>query len=349
MSGKPWERTEWLDEDRLLLVESVENIIGRAWSFEHLAGTESQSNGWSNEAWQALGASGMLGLGGDNGGSTLDAALVGLACGRALAIVPIVETAAALALLRNSPTSGAATLAEAIRAGEVVAVLIDGTSAAGRASAEEQLVPFGGVATTFIVRDGDKYLAVAQEAGSSSRVAPAMGPTPMAQVKLADAEAVDLEIDDATVAAHDARVAGAFARSALAVGGCIGAIDTAVDYVQDRRQFGVPIGTFQAVQHELADAAIATELARTALLSAASSSVLEPGDVSRAQRMAFAAYLEVGRTVCQVRGGYGFSVEFDGQAHFRMAKTLAVLADRTELSGTDPLDQIRTDAANVLI
>lgn len=89
--------------------------------------------------------------------------------------------------------------------------------------------------------------------------------------------------------------------SADLVGTMRGAVQLAVDYAKDRRQYGTPIGSFQAVQHLLADAFVAAEGARSAALHAAwAVDALPAGDA-----LAAAAARTVCETAIQVHGGIG--------------------------------------------
>lgn len=351
MTAKPWDRLEWLDDSRRLLVESAAGIIGKSWSFEQLGAVEASPGAWSSETWRSLGAAGMIGLADQEDGSHLDAALVSIECGRALCVVPAIESALVLALLSHSDGDLAADLADAVLAGEAVVAPMYGMVSAGDGvvTAADPVVAFGATANYLLVRSPAALNLVEHSPDVQRDSVPALGPTPVAGIAFADRPVISLEFDDLDQAWHRAVVTASFARAALAVGGCMGALETAIHYVNERHQFGVPIGSFQAVQHQLADAALATELARTTLLRSARSD-REPLDadlVWEAQRLANAAYLQVGRTACQVRGGYGFSVEFDGQAHLRMAKTQSVLADQSQIPDIDELARIRADATAV--
>ena len=351
MTTKPWDRLEWLDDSRRLLVESAAGIIGQSWSFEQLGAVEASPGAWSSETWLSLGAAGMLGLADQDGGSHLDAALVSIECGRALCVVPAIEAALALTALSHSDADSAGDLANSVLAGEIVIAPIYGkvSGADGFVTAADPVVAFGATANYLLVRSPGTLELVEHSSDTQRDSVPALGPTPVASVSFTDRPVSSLAIGDPDTAWRQAVVAASFTRAALAVGGCMGALETAIEYVNERHQFGVPIGSFQAVQHQLADAALATELARTSLLASARSDrePLDAGLVWEAQQLANAAYLQVGRTVCQVRGGYGFSVEFDGQAHFRMAKTQAVLADQSPIPEVDELSRITADATAV--
>ena len=113
--------------------------------------------------------------------------------------------------------------------------------------------------------------------------------------------------------------------AAWAVGAARAALDMAVAYAKVRQQFNRPIGSFQAIQHRLADAAIALEQA-TAMVRYAAWLRARRAAWQREARM---ARLVAGRVVRQVthaatltHGGYGFMEEFDIQLYFRRAKQL---------------------------
>lgn len=92
-------------------------------------------------------------------------------------------------------------------------------------------------------------------------------------------------------------------------------LDTAVHYASDRHQFGVPIGTFQAVSHALADVAIALEFAAPLVMRAAWSVDHEAAEatvhVSMAKAAASDAATLAARTALQVHGAIGYSYESD--------------------------------------
>jgi alkylation response protein AidB-like acyl-CoA dehydrogenase len=128
------------------------------------------------------------------------------------------------------------------------------------------------------------------------------------------------------------------AASAL-VGLAQGAFDIGLAYVKERKQFGKPIGSFQAIQHGLAEVAVALDGARLLARKAAWSFEAEPGDAPRLARMAFLFASEVAQTSAtrslHYHGGYGFSSEYDIQLYFRRAKgwTLALDDPAREYQG----------------
>ncbi len=115
-------------------------------------------------------------------------------------------------------------------------------------------------------------------------------------------------------AVDDLRRSGEILSAALLVGVAQGALDVARDYAVEREQFGVPIGSFQAVKHLLADMYVRVEMARAATYAAAAIAAGRgDGDAGRAaaaaKHLAGEAGIANGRTAVQVLGGMGFTWE----------------------------------------
>ncbi len=109
------------------------------------------------------------------------------------------------------------------------------------------------------------------------------------------------------------------------VGVMRGVIALAGDYAGSRRQYGVPVGSFQAVQHLLADAMVAMEGSRSAALHAAwAVDALPPADALAAASVAKAYCARAARSVCetgiQVHGGIGNT--WDCLAHVFLRRAL---------------------------
>jgi len=108
------------------------------------------------------------------------------------------------------------------------------------------------------------------------------------------------------------------------VGGMQWILDTTVEYAKTRQQFGRPIGSFQAVQHQCADMLLMTESARSATYYAAWA-VTEGAPnaatvVSIAKAYCSDAFREVGNRGVQVHGGIGFTWEHDLQLYYKRSK-----------------------------
>jgi len=103
-------------------------------------------------------------------------------------------------------------------------------------------------------------------------------------------------------------------------------LDTTVEYVKTRVQFGQPIGAFQAIKHRCADMAVAIEAGRSAAYYAFWAVAEDAFDRSRAASMAKAYCGESARDVCnqaiQLHGGMGFTWELTLHRFLRRAKVL---------------------------
>jgi alkylation response protein AidB-like acyl-CoA dehydrogenase len=144
-------------------------------------------------------------------------------------------------------------------------------------------------------------------------------------------EAID-EASATLVASGSAALASAFDRAALGAAAQLlglsqAMLDMAVRHVSERHQFGVPVGSFQAVKHKLADALMELSFARPAVYRAAWS--LSTGDpeaaahVSMAKAMASDAAETVGRAALQTHGAIGYAVEYDLHLFLKRAWALS--------------------------
>jgi alkylation response protein AidB-like acyl-CoA dehydrogenase len=117
--------------------------------------------------------------------------------------------------------------------------------------------------------------------------------------------------------------------AAEVVGVCQRALDMTLDYVKDRRQFGVPVGSFQAVSHRCAQMLLHTESARSTAYYAAWAADAEPGLLGEAAALAAAAAADGGREVTasaiQAHGGIGFTWEADVHWLYKRAQLDAAM------------------------
>ena len=121
-------------------------------------------------------------------------------------------------------------------------------------------------------------------------------------------------------------------RAALAaevVGVCQRALDMTLEYVKDRKQFGVPVGSFQAVSHRCAQMLLQTESGRSAAYFAAWAADADPERLPEASALAAAATADGGREVTasaiQAHGGIGFTWEADVHWLYKRAQLDAAL------------------------
>src|ERR1700682_759519 len=113
------------------------------------------------------------------------------------------------------------------------------------------------------------------------------------------------------------------------VGVCDRALEMTVAYVKERRQFGVPVGAYQAVSHRCAQMLLDTEKARATTAFAAWAADADPGRLPEATAMAKAAASDAGREVTgsaiQAHGGIGFTWEGDVHWLYKRAQMDAAL------------------------
>ena len=201
--------------------------------------------------------------------------------------------------------------------------------------------------TTSFVIDGDRAGEVAVLASTASGpevfVVPADVVVARRMPALDEAMHVaEVSFDGATVG-EDRRLAGGHASvgferaldeaftglALMTVGACQRALDLVIDYVSGREQFGVPIGSFQAVKHQVVDMYVAIERARALGYFAAVTIAEGDGRRSLAASMAKAAAGDAQRLVfqhgIQLFGGIGFTWENDLHLYLRRAKTAALL------------------------
>jgi alkylation response protein AidB-like acyl-CoA dehydrogenase len=113
------------------------------------------------------------------------------------------------------------------------------------------------------------------------------------------------------------------------VGGAQAALDMAVSYAKERRQFDRPIGSFQAIKHMCADMRVAVEAARSAAYYAAwavaTGSDETPLVVPIAKAHCSEAFFRCAADNIQIHGGIGFTWEHDAHLYFKRAKTSEIL------------------------
>jgi alkylation response protein AidB-like acyl-CoA dehydrogenase len=121
-------------------------------------------------------------------------------------------------------------------------------------------------------------------------------------------------------------------RAAIAaevVGVCQRALDMTLAYVKERKQFGVPVGSFQAVSHRCAEMLLGTESARCTAYYAAWAAGADPQLLGEAAAFAAAAAAEgalsVTASAIQMHGGIGFTWEADVHWLYKRAQLDAAL------------------------
>jgi isovaleryl-CoA dehydrogenase len=124
--------------------------------------------------------------------------------------------------------------------------------------------------------------------------------------------------------------------AAQALGMAQRAFEDVLAYVKERKQFGRPIGSFQALKHRLADLATEIEATRLLVYDVAATSDANPGQtLAREASMAKLKATEVAKHAAlegmQMMGGYGYAVEYDMEHQLRTAVVTTVYGGTSEI------------------
>jgi alkylation response protein AidB-like acyl-CoA dehydrogenase len=249
----------------------------------------------------------------EHGGQGLGAVELAILCeelGRTVAPVPFLPTVLAATMIEHAGSDDQrARWLPGLASGELTGALAD--------SAE--LVPGGdGADVIVLVASGEARLLESAEPLAS------IDPTRPAARVAADGTGEPLPGDIAP-ALDRALVAVA----AELVGVSERALEMTVAYVKERKQFGTPVGAYQAVSHRCAQMLLDTERARAAVSFAAWAADADPARLGEAAAMAKAAASDAGRDVTaaaiQLHGGIGFTWEADVHWLYKRAQIDAAL------------------------
>jgi alkylation response protein AidB-like acyl-CoA dehydrogenase len=196
--------------------------------------------------------------------------------------------------------------------------------------------------TVGMVRDGEARLVPDADSAEVIVLISSDGATSVVEASAAEIEPYEtmdrtrrfarVRADGGEPLAGDCFAAGDRIVTALAaetVGVAQKALEMAVDYARDRKQFGRAIGSYQAVSHRCAQMLLEVEGSRSAAYYAAWCADSEPESLPAASSMAKAYSSDAGWRVCgsslQVHGGIGFTWEHDLHFFLKRAKTNAML------------------------
>lgn len=309
-----------LSSEQEQLVDAFAGLYTKHSTPEHVRAAEAL--GHDPELWKRLADLGAvpMAVGESDGGwgaSFLELALVAEQQGRFVAAVPIIETQVAARLLARLGEVAAGPLADALGGGRMITF-------APRATRSDVagLVPAGSIADDAVVLAGHRLLLVPLDGNRT--IVENLGSMPLADV-VVPASAVVLAEGDAALTAHDHAVDDWMALTAAAlVGVAARSLEIGVEYVKERRAWGVPIGSFQGIAHRLADTASAVDGARLLAYEAAWAVDDQPERAAELAAMAFAFAYETARDSTyrslHFHGGYGFMMEYDIQLYFRRAR-----------------------------
>jgi pimeloyl-CoA dehydrogenase small subunit len=356
-----------LSDEQKLLKDSVERLLADRYGFETRKGYAQERDGFSRAMWKQYAELGLLALPfeeeyGGIGGSAVDTMLVMEAFGRALVIEPYLATVVlcgSLLRLGGSDRQRDAYLPK-LAAGDLTMAFAHSEQQARYALSDvkttarkdgdnyildgaKTLVLHGDSANAFIV---SARLSDAQrdEAGLALFIvdANAKGLTRRGYATTDGQRAAELTLSNVRVSADAAlgTPGDAFpliekvidiaiaAQSAEAVGAMGVMHEMTVDYLKTRKQFGVPIGNFQVLQHRAAEMLIALEQARSMAMLAAITA--EDDDAAARRKAISAAKVQicnsgklVGQQATQLHGGIGMTMEYAVGHYFKRVTAIA--------------------------
>ncbi|PZA10465.1 pimeloyl-CoA dehydrogenase small subunit [Rhodopseudomonas palustris] len=342
-----------LSEEQRLLKDSVDGLLKTSYDFQKRNKHRGEQGGYSQAIWGKFAEQGLLGLpfGEDDGGfgaGPIETMIVMEALGRYLVVEPYFDTVVLGGglLRRGAAEQRAAHLAGVINGSTTLAFahvehdsryeLNDiSTSVRKNGSSyvlngEKFVVGHGDTADTLVVtarsaggqrdRKGiGVFLVPANAKGIEIRGYDTQDGSRAADIRFENVEVGgDAVIGDAEnglaiieQVADDARIA----LCAEAVGAMEEALKITVEYIKERKQFGVAIGSFQALQHRAADMFTALEMARSMSYLASMASTFIDMD-ERAKTIA-AAKVQIGRSArfigqggVHLHGGVGVTMEY---------------------------------------
>jgi len=308
-------------EEQRLLIDAFGALYAKQSPPERVRAAE--PSGHDPDLWVRLCENGALEMAVDEvsggwGASLLDLALVAEQHGRFLGSAPLLEAQVAARLLARVDSPAATAALTAALSGEQLTTLALHPPRAGVLT----MTPSGAVADRVVFLDQGQLWWTA--AGEARTAVANLGCLPVGDVPIGNTPVLladGPEVNDLFERARDEWLV--LMANALAGMGAR-ALEIGVAYVKERHAFGVPIGSFQAVAHGLADAATSVDggglLAREAAWAAAE----EPDRAPELAALACAFNAEAAREASyrslHYHGGYGFMLEYDIQLYFRRAK-----------------------------
>jgi len=294
--------------------------------------------------WSALCNAGVLGVGVSEayeggGAGPVEQVIIAEELGRTAAAIPFSEHSAAaetVALL-GSDEQRKRLLIPLVRGESVGSITLPTQANLGAVEAHPDgaqwrlnghlpLIPNAGAATVFLVpaRVDEQVRWFTTETADVTALATVDRTRPAAAAEFGDADAELLSRNEISERPSELLMTLAAAEAA---GAAATALQTTARYTTERHQFGLPIGTFQAVKHRLADMLVAVENSRSAVYGAAWA--LAEGDsaarpVSLAQAVATGNAVTVVSDAVQLHGGIGVTWECDLHLYLRRAKALEV-------------------------
>ena len=352
-----------LNDEQKMLQETVTRFVAETYDFQKREHALKTADGWSREAYAGLAEMGLLALpfaeeDGGFGGGGVEMMIVMEALGRGLMVEPYFATVVlAGGALRHGGSAGQrADIVPGIAAGERILALAHSEKGlprhilAARTTASlsgdgwtidgcKIAVIHGQSADTFIVsamtEEGlSLFLVDAAAKGVTVEGKRGYDGVPVATVVLSGVHVANEALIGAPGQGEDI-LSHVFeeATRAESVGAMAETFDVTVDYLKTRQQFGVAIGSFQALQHRAVEMLMQLELSRSMSILAALSLDIDADQRSRNISAAKAQIGKSGRIIgqeaVQMHGAIGITAEYKvGHAFKRLTAIDALLGDR---------------------
>jgi alkylation response protein AidB-like acyl-CoA dehydrogenase len=305
-------------EEQRLLADSVVRFLNASYQFEERKKIL-HGEGWSPRVWATFAEMGLTGLPvsaeqGGFGGGAVDLMGVMEAFGEALVVEPYLPTViAARAIGRGASDAKKAAILPAVVEGKL------------RLGFGDRNAVLGAPVADYFVITAPEGLLLVERAKAKLEPYRTIDNMLAARVEFSAAE----PLAGGKAAAEDAADFGAALICAEAVGAMKFACDTTLEYLKTRKQFGVPIGTFQALQHRVVEMFISYEQAKSMACLACSrvDSAENAKDRARAVSAAKIRVADAARHVSQesvqLHGGMGMTEELKVSHTFRRLTVLA--------------------------
>jgi pimeloyl-CoA dehydrogenase small subunit len=356
-----------LSDEQKLLKDSVESLLADRYGFEARKGYAQERDGFSRAMWKQYAELGLLALPfeekyGGIGGGAVDTMLVMEAFGRALVLDPYLATVVLAGSLLRLGGSGQQrdTYLPKLAGGELTMAFAHSEPQARYALSDVKTTArkdddgyvLDGAKTLVLHGDSADAFIVSARLGGNQRDttglalfivdAAAGGLTRHGYATTDDQRAAELTLSNVRVPASAALgpPRGAYpliervidiaiaAQCAEAVGAMSVMHEMTVDYLKTRKQFGVPIGDFQVLQHRAAEMLVALEQARSMAMLAA---ITAEDDDAAARRQAISAAKVqicnsgrlIGQQATQLHGGIGMTMEYAVGHYFKRVTAIA--------------------------
>ena len=311
------------NEEQQLLADSVRRFLDKNYDFETRKKTIA-GEGWSPKVWATFAEMGLTGLPlpadyGGFGGGAVDLMGVMEAFGEALVVEPYLPTVMAARLVaRGGSEAQKSAILPAVAGGRMkLAIGYD----------QKHRAVLGAPAADKLVMAAKGGLVLVDAGKVKMKPYRTLDNMLAADVAL---EGAPLEpLGGGAAALEEGIDFGTALICAEAVGAMKFACDTTLEYLKTRKQFGVPIGTFQALQHRMVDMFISHEQAKSMACLACSKidSSEDPADRARAISAAKIKIADSARHISQeavqLHGGMGMSEELKVSHAFRRLTVLA--------------------------